>query len=51
MLMGLRYSMDIESSGSDGDPMEVIAGSNGDKWLAICVIAWCIDMALGLYAF
>lgn len=49
MIMCLRYSMDIESSGSDGDPMEVITGSGGDRWLAVCVVAWCIDMAIGLY--
>lgn len=49
MMICLRYTMDIESSDSDGDPMEIIAGSNGDKWLAVYVVAWCVDMAIGLY--
>lgn len=49
MIMCLRYSMDIESSDSDGDPIEIVSGSGGDKWLAVCAIAWCVDMAIGLY--
>lgn len=49
MMICLRYTMDIESSDSDGDPMEVIAGAGGDKWLIACAAAWCIDMVVGLY--
>lgn len=46
MLVCLRYSMDVESSGCDGDPVEVIAS---DRSLLIYILVWAIDMLLSLY--
>lgn len=50
MMMCLRYSMDIESSDSDGDPMEVVFGRGKmDKALITYAILWCLDMLIALY--
>lgn len=52
MMMCLRYSMDIESSDSDGDPMEVVFGRGKvDAALLAYALAWCVDMFVGLYLF
>ncbi len=50
MMVCFRYTMDIEASNSDGDPMEVVFGRGKmDKTLLAYGLVWCLDMLVGLY--